>query len=130
MKSTSILTLATLFSLGVAPVVADIMVGGAAMPDGTVDTLLKEENKETLAGVLTYHVVAGKYTAEDVMKAIKKGDGKVEMKTLAGGTLTFSMNGPMNVVVTDAKGGTANISTYDVLQKNGVIHVIARVLMP
>ena len=64
------------------------------------------------------------------LKSIKKGDGKAEMKTLAGGTLTFRMNGPMNVVVTDGKGGVANISTYDVLQKNGVIHVIDRVLMP
>ncbi len=102
----------------------------AALPEGTVATLLKPENKDQLTSVLTYHVVAGKLDGAAVMKAIKKGDGKAEVKTLSGGTLTLAMNGPMNVTVTDAKGNTASISTYDVVQSNGVIHEIDTVLLP
>jgi uncharacterized surface protein with fasciclin (FAS1) repeats len=102
----------------------------AALPEGTVATLLKPENKETLASILTYHVVAGKWDAASVIKAIKDGGGKAEVKTLSGGILTLAMNGPMNVSVTDAKGNTASISTYDVLQSNGVIHEIDTVLLP
>ncbi len=101
-----------------------------ALPEGTVETLLKEENKDTLAKVLTYHVVAGKLDAAAVMAAIKDGGGKAEVETLAGDKLTLTMNGANNVVITDAKGGTASISTYDVLQSNGVIHVIDKVLLP
>ena len=101
-----------------------------ALPEGTVETLLKPENKETLTKVLTYHVVAGKMDAATVMAAIKDGGGKAEVETLSGGKLTLTMNGTNNVVVTDAKGGMANISTYDVLQSNGVIHVVDAVLMP
>lgn len=101
-----------------------------ALPEGTVEDLLKAENKEMLTKVLTYHVVAGKMDAAAVMGAIKDGGGKAEVETLAGEKLTLTMNGPKNVVITDAKGGTANISTYDVLQSNGVIHVIDKVLMP
>lgn len=102
----------------------------AALPAGTVETLLKAENKETLAKVLTYHVVAGKIDAATVMAAIKEGGGKAIVETLSGAKLTLMMNGANNVMVTDAKGGIANISTYDVLQSNGVIHVIDAVLMP
>jgi uncharacterized surface protein with fasciclin (FAS1) repeats len=101
-----------------------------ALPEGTVETLLKPESKETLTKVLTYHVVAGKMDAATVMAAIKDGGGKAEVETLSGGKLTLTMNGTNNVVVTDAKGGMANISTYDVLQSNGVIHVVDAVLMP
>jgi uncharacterized surface protein with fasciclin (FAS1) repeats len=100
------------------------------LPEGTVATLLKPENKETLTKILTYHVVAGNYDAKSIMKAIKKGNGKATLTTVSGGTLTAMMNGPMNVVVMDEKGNTANISTYDVKQSNGVIHVIDTVLMP
>jgi len=83
-----------------------------------------------LTGILTYHVISGKYTFNDVAAAIKKGKGKVSMKTVAGGELTFKMNGAHNITVTDEKGGTANIIVYDINQKNGVIHSIDKVLMP
>ena len=100
------------------------------LPAGTVETVLKPENKKMLTGILTYHVISGKYTFNDVAAAIKKGKGKVSMKTVAGGELTFKMNGAHNITVTDEKGGTANIVVYDINQKNGVIHSIDKVLMP
>jgi uncharacterized surface protein with fasciclin (FAS1) repeats len=102
----------------------------AALPAGTVDNLLKPENKPTLVKILTYHVVAGNYDGAALEKLIKKGNGQAQLKTVEGDMLTFSMNGPMNVVVTDAKGNVADIETYDVRQSNGVIHVIDKVLMP
>lgn len=100
------------------------------LPAGTVETLLKPENKATLTKVLTYHVVAGNMTADKIMAAIKAGKGKATLKTVSGGTLTAMMNGPKNVVLVDEAGNVASISTYDVLQSNGVIHVIDKVLMP
>ena len=100
------------------------------LPDGTVATLLKPENKAMLTKVLTYHVVAGNMTADKIMAAIKAGKGKATLKTVSGGTLTAMMNGPKNVVLTDESGNTACISTYDVLQSNGVIHVIDKVMLP
>ncbi|MGV3596945.1 MAG: fasciclin domain-containing protein [Bacteroidota bacterium] len=100
------------------------------LPAGTVETLLKPENKATLVGVLTYHVVAGNYDFDALKKLIKKGNGKATLKTVAGGELTFMMNGDYNITVTDAKGNTANISTYNVKQSNGVIHVVDKVLLP
>ncbi|MBW3130442.1 fasciclin domain-containing protein [Hymenobacter profundi] len=100
------------------------------LPAGTVETLLKPENKATLTKVLTYHVVAGNMTADKIMAAIKAGKGKASLKTVSGGTLTAMMNGPKNVVLVDEAGNVASISTYDVLQSNGVIHVIDKVLMP
>ena len=101
-----------------------------ALPAGTVETLLKPENKAALSKVLTYHVVAGNWDAKSIIKAIKRGHGTAELKTVSGGKLWAMMNGPMNVVLKDEKGNVANISTYDVRQSNGVIHVIDRVLMP
>lgn len=101
-----------------------------ALPKGTVSTLLKPENKDMLSSILTYHVVAGKIDANEIMKMIKKGKGMATMKTLSGSTLTFKMNGEHNVMVIDEKGGTANISVYDVYQSNGVIHSIDKVLLP
>lgn len=98
------------------------------LPKGTVETLLKPENKAMLQGVLTYHVVAGKWSAADVMAAIKKGNGKYEAMTVQGGKLTFMMNGK-EVWVMDEKGGKAKITIADVNQSNGVIHVIDTVLM-
>jgi uncharacterized surface protein with fasciclin (FAS1) repeats len=102
----------------------------AALPAGTVETLLMPENKAKLASVLTYHVVAGNYNAAALEKAIKAGMGKATLKTLAGGTLTARMNGARNIQIVDAGGNVANISTYDVTQANGVIQVIDRVLLP
>jgi uncharacterized surface protein with fasciclin (FAS1) repeats len=100
------------------------------LPAGTVETLLKPENKAMLTKVLTYHVVAGNMTADKIMAAIKAGKGKATLKTVSGGTLTAMMNGPKNVVVMDESGNTASISTYDVIQSNGVIHVIDKVMLP
>lgn len=100
------------------------------LPEGTVANLLKLENKAALTKVLTYHVVSGKWTAASLEKAIKKGHGRALLKTASGGTLTASMNGPRNIVITDDGGAVAHISTYDVLQSNGVIQVIDRVLLP
>ncbi|MCU0468215.1 MAG: fasciclin domain-containing protein [Arcicella sp.] len=100
------------------------------LPAGTVETLLKPENKATLAKVLTYHVVAGKLDFSEISKAIKAGGGKATLKTVSGGTLTAMMNGAHNIVLKDENGGTANISTYDVYQSNGVIHVLDAVVLP
>jgi uncharacterized surface protein with fasciclin (FAS1) repeats len=100
------------------------------LPEGTVQTLLRPENKATLTRVLTYHVVPGRYTAAELMRMIRQGNGSAALRTASGGTLTAMMNGAGNVVIRDEKGGIASISTYDVLQSNGVIHVVNRVLMP
>jgi len=100
------------------------------LPDGTVEGLLKPEAKEQLTKILTYHVVAGKFDAAAVADAIKKGNGKAVLTTVAGGKLTASLNGPKNVILTDENGNTANIVTYDVMQSNGVIHVIDTVVLP
>ncbi|MEO6221979.1 MAG: fasciclin domain-containing protein [Vicinamibacterales bacterium] len=99
------------------------------LPKGTVDTLLKPENKATLTTVLTYHVVAGKWDSVAVAKMIKDAGGKAEIKTVSGGKLWASMKGK-NLILTDEKGGTAKVTIADVTQSNGVIHVIDTVLMP
>jgi uncharacterized surface protein with fasciclin (FAS1) repeats len=101
----------------------------AALPAGTVDTLLKPENKDQLVKILTYHVVAGKLSSKDIAKMIKKGGGKAELKTVSGGTLTASMD-MGKLVLTDEKGGKATVTIPDVFQSNGVIHVIDAVLLP
>lgn len=100
------------------------------LPDGTVATLLKPENKGTLGKVLTYHVVAGRLDGQSLEKMINKGNGRAVLKTASGGTLVASMNGSRNIVITDESGGTARISTYDVYQSNGVIQVVDKVLLP
>ncbi len=100
------------------------------LPAGTVETLLKPENKETLIKILTYHVAAGNWDSEKLMSAIKDNNGMYEITTVSGGKLWAMMNGPKNIVIKDEKGNVANISTYDVMQSNGVIFVIDKVLMP
>ena len=100
------------------------------LPAGTVDTLVKPESKATLTKILTYHVVPGKYDFMALSNAIKKGKGKATLTTASGGKLSFMMNGAHNITVMDNSGHTANISTYDVYQSNGVINVIDTVLMP
>lgn len=100
------------------------------LPEGTVATLLKPENKEMLTKILTYHLVSGKFDFNTLEKAIKAGKGKATLTTLSGGTLTASMNGAHNIVITDENGSSANISVYDVMQSNGVIHVIDSVVLP
>jgi uncharacterized surface protein with fasciclin (FAS1) repeats len=99
------------------------------LPAGTVDGLLKPESKAALTKILTYHVVPGKQDAAAIAKAIEDGKGKATFKTAAGGTLTASMEGS-SVVLTDEKGGKSKVTTADVIQSNGVIHVIDSVLMP
>jgi uncharacterized surface protein with fasciclin (FAS1) repeats len=99
------------------------------LPAGTVDTLLKPENKDMLVKILTYHVVAGKVSAKDLMKMIKKGGGKATLKTVQGEDLTAAIVDG-KVVLTDAKGGTSTVTIADVNQSNGVIHVVDTVLMP
>jgi uncharacterized surface protein with fasciclin (FAS1) repeats len=99
------------------------------LPAGTVDTLLKPENKGTLTSVLTYHVVPGRVDAASLAQQIKAGGGKAMLKTAAGGTLTASMRGN-DVLITDSKGNAAVVTTADVYQSNGVIHVVDKVLLP
>ncbi len=99
------------------------------LPKGTVETLLKPENKAMLTKVLTYHVVAGKVDASELVKRIKDGNGKTELITVAGGKLWAMMDGK-NVVLKDEKGGMAKVTIKDVFQKNGVIHVIDHVVIP
>lgn len=101
----------------------------AALPAGTVDTLLKPESKPTLTKVLTYHVVAGKWDAAALSKMIADGKGMASIKTVAGGTLTAKASGN-TIMLTDEKGGSANVTIADVYQSNGVIHVIDKVLLP
>jgi uncharacterized surface protein with fasciclin (FAS1) repeats len=101
----------------------------AALPAGTVDTLLKPENKAKLTGVLTYHVVPGKWDAAAVSKMIKDGGGMASIKTVAGGTLVAKAPGG-KVTLTDEMGGVANVTIADVYQSNGVIHVVDKVLLP
>ena len=119
-----------LASKGPFTVFAPVNSAFTALPEGTVETLLKPENKGLLTKILTYHVIPGRISSADLKKRIKAGNGKVSLKTVAGGLLTFTMNGPTNIVITDESGNTANIPTYDVNQSNGVIHVIDHVLLP
>lgn len=99
------------------------------LPAGTVDTLLKPENKDQLVKILTYHVVPGRLTTKDIAKLIKKGDGKAELKTVQGEMLTATMQDG-KLVLTDAKGGVSTVTIADVIQSNGVIDVVDTVLMP
>jgi uncharacterized surface protein with fasciclin (FAS1) repeats len=99
------------------------------LPAGTVETLVKPESKETLTSILTYHVVAGKVSAADVLALIKEGNGAAVLTTVQGQKLTASLKGS-SVILTDAKGGTSMVTIADVNQSNGVIHVIDSVLLP
>lgn len=101
----------------------------AALPPGTVDSLLKPENKGVLTTVLTYHVVPGKWDAAAISKMIADGKGQATIKTVAGGSLKASSQGG-KIMLTDEKGGTATVTIADVYQSNGVIHVVDKVLLP
>jgi uncharacterized surface protein with fasciclin (FAS1) repeats len=100
------------------------------LPAGTVDTLLKPENKATLVKILTYHVVPGRMTAVALMKAVRDGEGEAHLKTVAGEDLIVKQAGPGKLTVTDSKGDVAMVTIADVLQSNGVIHVVDTVLLP
>lgn len=99
------------------------------LPKGTVDNLVKPENKATLTKILTYHVVAGKYDSKAIADLIKASGGKATLKTVSGGTLTAMMKGS-KLVLTDEKGGTSTVTIKNVYQSNGVIHVVDTILMP
>jgi uncharacterized surface protein with fasciclin (FAS1) repeats len=120
----------TLMGEGPFTVFAPVNDAFENLPAGTVETLLKPENKEQLVKILTYHVVSGKWDSDAIAKKIKENGGTFEIATVAGGKLWAMMNGPKNVVLKDEKGNVASISTYDVYQSNGVIHVVDKVLMP
>jgi uncharacterized surface protein with fasciclin (FAS1) repeats len=119
----------TLNSSGPFTVFAPTDDAFAKLPAGTVDTLVKPENKDTLTRILTYHVVPGKISSKELAGRIKKGHGKATLKTVQGEDLTATMSGG-KIMLTDAKGGIATVTTADVFQSNGVIHVIDTVLMP
>jgi len=119
----------TLKSPGPFTVFAPTNEAFAALPAGTVDTLLKPENKPTLTKVLTYHVVAGRLDGPALTSMINAGGGKAMLKTVSGGTLTATLSGG-KVLVTDSKGQTATVTIANVYQSNGVIHVVDKVLLP
>ena len=119
----------TLSGTGPFTVFAPTNAAFAALPAGTVDTLLKPENKAQLQSVLTYHVVSGKLMAKDVLAAITAGGGKAVVTTVQGGKLTASVMGG-KVMLTDAKGRVSHVSTADLDTTNGVIHVVDNVLLP
>lgn len=119
----------TLSGAGPFTVFAPTNAAFAALPAGTVENLLKAENKATLTKILTYHVVAGKLDAAAVVKAITDGKGKAVVKTVSGGSLTATLEGK-NVILTDEKGGKSTVVATDLMGSNGVVHVINTVLMP
>jgi uncharacterized surface protein with fasciclin (FAS1) repeats len=118
----------TLKGPGPFTVFAPVNAAFAKLPAGTVETLLKPENKKTLAGVLTYHVVPGRFSADELMQKASAMGGTVALKTVQGGTLTVEKMSDTELSVVDSKGGKANITISNVLQSNGVIHVIDGVL--
>jgi uncharacterized surface protein with fasciclin (FAS1) repeats len=119
----------TLQSAGPFTVFAPTNAAFAKLPAGTVETLLKAENKATLAKILTYHVVAGNLDAAAVVAAIKAGNGKAVVKTVSGGSLTASLKDG-KVILTDEKGGVATVVAADIKAGNGVVHVIDTVVLP
>lgn len=119
----------TLKSDGPFTVFAPVNDAFGKLPAGTVDFLLKTENKATLAKILTYHVVAGNFDAAAVLAAIKKGNGSVSLKTVSGGILKASIDNG-KVKLTDEKGGVAYVTVTDLKGTNGVIHVIDTVVLP
>ena len=120
---------ATLQSAGPFTVFAPVNAAFGKLPAGTVDYLLKPENKATLAKVLTYHVVAGSFNAAAVVKAITDGGGKVTLKTVSGGNLVASIK-EGKVILTDERGGVATVVATDLAASNGLIHVLDAVVLP
>jgi uncharacterized surface protein with fasciclin (FAS1) repeats len=119
----------TLSSPGPFTVFAPTDTAFAKLPDGTVATLVKPENKGTLTGILTYHAVAGKVTAADLVKLIKNQNGKATITTVAGGKLTARLSGD-TIVITDGAGRATAVTTADVMTSNGVVHVTDGVFLP
>jgi uncharacterized surface protein with fasciclin (FAS1) repeats len=119
----------TLMGDGPFTVFAPVNKAFAKLPAGTVDTLLKPENKAALQGVLTYHVVAGRFSAKELRAKIKAGGGSAVLTSVEGDELTFKMKGS-KIQITDTKGGKSTVTIPNVFQSNGVIHVVDSVLLP
>lgn len=119
----------TLKSKGPFTVFAPTNAAFEKLPAGTVETLVKPENKDSLTRILTYHVLPGRFDSRAIAKLIKAGNGSAQLKTVSGGTLWASMSGN-HLVLKDEKGGTSTVSIANVYQSNGVIHVVDTVLMP
>jgi uncharacterized surface protein with fasciclin (FAS1) repeats len=120
----------TLQSPGPFTVFAPTNKAFGKLPKGTVETLVKPENKTTLTGILTYHVVPGRYTAQELMSLVARGGGQAMLATVNGERLTITQSGRNRLLVTDRKGDQATITIPNVLQSNGVIHVVDTVLLP
>ena len=120
----------TLKSMGPFTVFAPTNAAFAMLPAGTVDSLLMAENKDKLSKILTYHVVAGKFDYDTLARLIRTGKGSTTLMSVGGGRLVAMMNGAHNMVIKDEHDDIASISTYDVRQSNGIIHVITKVLLP
>ena len=120
----------TLQGKGPFTVFAPVNAAFAALPAGTVESLLEPGNKMQLTKVLTYHVVAGRLTASEIDRLIEKGNGTATLTTVSGGKLWLMKNGSRNITIKDESGATADIAIYDVMQSNGVIHSIDKVLLP
>ena len=120
----------TLEGAGPFTVFAPTNAAFTKLPAGTVDALLKPENKPKLTAVLTYHVVPGRLTATSLMKAVKDGGGSAKFKTVEGDEITIKQPEAGKLSITDAKGGTSTVTIPDVLHSNGVIHVVDTVLLP
>ena len=119
----------TLAGKGPFTVFAPTNAAFGKLPKGTVETLLKPENKTKLQAVLTYHVVAGNIDSKALVAAIKKGNGKATVTTVQGGTLVATLDGS-NVIITDEKGNKAIVTAVDIYSSNGVIHVLDSVILP
>jgi len=119
----------TLMGAGPFTVFAPTNAAFAKLPAGTVETLLKPENKATLTAVLTYHVVAGRLDSKEIARLIKEGNGKAEVTTVQGGKLWLWMKGN-KLMIKDEKGGMSTVTIKDVYQSNGVIHVVDAVVLP
>ena len=119
----------TLAGKGPFTVFAPTDAAFAKLPAGTVDTLLQPANRDQLRSVLTYHVVAGKVTSAQLVELIRQGGGQATLTTVQGGTLTARLSGN-SVAITDAAGGTAMVTTADLVQSNGIIHVTDAVSLP
>jgi uncharacterized surface protein with fasciclin (FAS1) repeats len=120
----------TLASSGPFTVFAPTNKAFGKLPKGTVETLVKPENKATLTGILTYHVVPGRLTAADLVDQVKQGGGKATLRTVEGDALTLMQAGRGRLSITDTKGNKSTVTIPDVLQSNGVIHVVDSVLLP
>ena len=119
----------TLASKGPFTVFAPTNDAFSKLPAGTVDTLLKPENRDKLTNILTYHVVPGRYSSKTILAAIQSGGGTATLKTVSGGKLTAAVQDG-KVVLTDENGGTSTVTKADLMESNGIVHVVDSVVLP